>query len=58
MFESNYPVEKLSISYSVLWNAFKLISAEYAPDERADMFYRTAARFYAINGAAYTKKHE
>ena len=28
MFESNYPVEKLSISYSVLWNAFKLISAE------------------------------
>ena len=51
MFESNFPVEKISISYPVLWNAFKQMSAEYSADERADMFHGTAARVYGIDEA-------
>ena len=28
MFESNFPVDKASCSYAVLWNAFKRIAAD------------------------------
>ena len=48
MFESNFPVDKVSCSYSVLWNAFKRMTADYAPNERAALFHDTAARFYRI----------
>lgn len=49
MFESNFPVDKVSCSYAVLWNAFKKISADYAPAERAALFHDTAARIYRLN---------
>lgn len=48
MFESNFPVDKLSCSYAVLWNAFKRLSAGYSADERAALFYGTAARVYRL----------
>jgi predicted TIM-barrel fold metal-dependent hydrolase len=48
MFESNFPVDRLSISYPVLWNALKKIAARYSADERASMFEGTARRVYAI----------
>jgi predicted TIM-barrel fold metal-dependent hydrolase len=48
MFESNFPVDKLSCSYAVLWNSFKLLSNGYSPAERAAMFYGTAARVYRL----------
>lgn len=48
MFESNYPVDKLSISYHVLWNAFKKIVSDFSDDEKHDMFYGTAARVYKV----------
>jgi L-fuconolactonase len=48
MFESNFPVDKLSCSYTVLWNSFKLLSKAYSPAERAAMFYGTAARVYRL----------
>ncbi len=48
MFESNFPVDKLSCSYTVLWNAFKLLSKGYSAAERADLFYGTAARVYRL----------
>jgi L-fuconolactonase len=48
MFESNFPVDKLSCSYTVLWNSFKLLSKAYSPAERAAMFYGTAARVYRV----------
>lgn len=38
MFESNFPVDKLSCSYPVLWNAFKRMTAGYAPEARAKLF--------------------
>ena len=49
MFESNYPVDKISYSYNVLWNAFKRLSSGYSATERAAMFYGTAARVYNID---------
>jgi predicted TIM-barrel fold metal-dependent hydrolase len=48
MFESNFPVDKLSLSYHVLWNALKKIVAEFSEDEKYAMFYRTAARVYRL----------
>jgi L-fuconolactonase len=48
MFESNFPVDKVAYSYNVLYNAFKRLSREYSPDERAAMFHDTAVRVYRI----------
>ena len=49
MFESNFPVDKVSYSYNVLYNAFKRLSKGYSPAERAAMFHDTAARVYRID---------
>lgn len=48
MFESNFPVDKVSVSYPVLWNAFKRIAAGFREDEKAAMFHDTAARAYRL----------
>src|SRR5262245_32293649 len=48
MFESNFPVDKVSFSYNVMWNAFKRFSKGYSAGERAAMFHDTAARVYGI----------
>jgi predicted TIM-barrel fold metal-dependent hydrolase len=48
MFESNFPVEKLSTSYVNLWNSFKRITEKYSVGERAALFHDTAARVYRI----------
>jgi predicted TIM-barrel fold metal-dependent hydrolase len=48
MFESNFPVDKASCSYAVLWNAFKRIAAPYREDEKSAMFHDTAARVYRV----------
>ena len=48
MFESNFPVDKLSISYAVLWNAFKKIVANFSEDEKHALFYGTAAKVYRL----------
>jgi L-fuconolactonase len=48
MFESNYPVDRLSISYHVLWNAFKKIVAEFSEDEKDMMFSGSATRVYSL----------
>ena len=50
MFESNFPVDKLSISYPVLFNAFKKLVADFSESEKHAMFYGTAARIYNIQG--------
>ena len=49
MFESNFPVDKISYSYNVIYNAFKRLSKGYSPTERAAMFHDTAARVYNIS---------
>ncbi|MGR8948824.1 MAG: amidohydrolase family protein [Gammaproteobacteria bacterium] len=49
MFESNFPVDKCALSYTVLWNAFKKIAADYSTPEKDAMFYDTAKRVYRID---------
>jgi L-fuconolactonase len=48
MFESNFPVDKVSFSHHVLFNAFKRFSRRYSPSERAALFHDTAVRAYRI----------
>ena len=48
MFESNFPPDKVSFSYNVMYNAFKLLSKDYSASERADLFHDTAVRVYGI----------
>ncbi len=48
MFESNFPVDKVSFSYNVMYNAFKRLSREYSPSERAAMLHDNAVRVYRI----------
>ena len=48
MFESNFPVDKLSISYPVMWNGMKKIVQDFSEDEKHAMFYGTAARVYRV----------
>ena len=49
MFESNFPVDKVSFSYNVMYNAFKRLSKGYSSAERAAMFHDTAARVYRLD---------
>lgn len=48
MFESNFPVDKESCSYNVLWNAFKKISRSLSAEDRAMLFHDTAATVYQL----------
>ncbi|MEP6659775.1 MAG: amidohydrolase family protein [Acidimicrobiales bacterium] len=48
MFESNFPVDKMSCSYVTLWNAFKRIASGAGPDEKAALFRGTASRVYRL----------
>ena len=48
MFESNFPVDKLSLSYQVFFNAMKKIVKDFSEDEKHAMFYGTAERFYRL----------
>jgi L-fuconolactonase len=50
MFESNFPPDKVSYSYNVLYNAFKRLPKGYLDSERAEMFHGTAERVYRIKG--------
>jgi L-fuconolactonase len=52
MFESNFPVDKVSYSYPVFWNACKLLTKGTSATEKADLFAGTAARFYRLNAIA------
>ena len=50
MFESNFPVDKSACSYTVLWNTFKRITADFSRDEKASLFHDTAVRIYRLSG--------
>jgi predicted TIM-barrel fold metal-dependent hydrolase len=46
MFESNFPVDMYGISYTVVWNAFKRMTADFSDAERALLFSGTATQVY------------
>ena len=48
MFESNFPVDRLSLSYRVLWNGLKKMAADFSPTERDALFAGTASRVYTV----------
>ncbi|MCP3983235.1 MAG: amidohydrolase family protein [bacterium] len=48
MFESNFPVDRLSLPYAVLYNGLKKIATGFSEDEQNAMFYGTAARVYRL----------
>jgi len=48
MFESNFPVDKASYSYTVMWNAFKRISRDFSPRDKVALFHNTAVRVYRL----------
>jgi predicted TIM-barrel fold metal-dependent hydrolase len=48
MFESNFPVDRLSISYPVLFNGLKKIVMDFSEDEKDAMFRGTATRIYRL----------
>ena len=48
MFESNFPVDKISYSYTVIWNAFKRVCRDFSPEDRAALFHDTAVRVYRL----------
>lgn len=48
MFESNFPVDRLSLSYRVLWNAYKKMTVGFSASERAALFSGTASRVYKV----------
>ena len=49
MFESNFPVDRFSLSYRTVWNAFKKLVADFSPGERDAMLRGTAARVYRLS---------
>ena len=50
MFESNFPVDRQSCSYTTLWNAFKRIAAGASPAEQGALFHDSAVRAYRLDG--------
>ena len=49
MFESNFPVDKASCSYAVLWNSFKKMTRGFSSHEKAQLFKNTAETVYSVN---------
>jgi len=48
MFESNFPVDKGTCSYQVLWNTFKRIAAGCSADEKTALFSGAASKAYRL----------
>ena len=49
MFESNFPVDKTSCSFRVLWNSFKRIASGCSATEKAALFHDTAVTVYKLD---------
>lgn len=48
MFESNFPVDKVSCTYRALWNAYIRVTSGWTANERSALFHDTARRVYRI----------
>ncbi len=49
MFESNFPVDKISSSYTILWNSFKRLTENFSRDEKARLFHDNAVQTYKLS---------
>ena len=48
MFESNFPVDKMMVSYGVVWNSFNRRAADYSDAEKAALFHDSATTAYRL----------
>ncbi len=48
MFESNFPVERQSCSYTAVWNQFKKLSSGFSDSERTALMHDTALKVYRL----------
>ncbi len=48
MFESNFPVDRQTLTYPVLWNALQIMAAGYTDAEQDALFSGTATRAYRL----------
>ncbi len=51
MFESNFPMDRFSLSYQVYWNGVKKIVADFSECEKGALFSDTAKRVYSLQGS-------
>ena len=49
MMESNFPPDKQTCGYGVLWNAMKRITKNHSATDKAALYYNTAARVYRLS---------
>ncbi len=49
MFESNFPVDLVTCSYDVLWNALKRTAEGYSAGDKAALFSQTAKSVYRLS---------
>jgi predicted TIM-barrel fold metal-dependent hydrolase len=52
MFESNFPPDRASADFHVLWNAFKRFASGYSADEKRALFHDTAVKAYRLELAS------
>lgn len=48
MFESNFPVDKQSVAYHVIWNAYKKMTGDLSATDKRKLFYETANKVYNL----------
>ena len=48
MFESNFPVDKVSFGYRTAWNAFKIVTRNASASEKNRLFRETAIQTYRL----------
>lgn len=49
MFQSNFPTEKPSANYGIVWNSFKRIAAAFSEAENSKLFFENAKRAYKLD---------
>ncbi len=49
MFESNFPVDSLSLDYATYWGACRVMAGNYSESEQHDLFAGTAASVYSLD---------
>lgn len=49
MFESNFPVDRMNTSATVLWNTFKIVTQDFGPAEKLMLFRDTAKAAYRLD---------
>ena len=52
MFENNFPMDKVSCAYGIMWNACERVAAHYCASEQDALFHDNAVRFYRLDAAA------